>query len=354
MHFLTSKVFRIAIKAGLASAIALEVGEHFNNWLVTPELVISGLWCAMSALLLVIPSYLGGTYLAAMQRLFGTAIGTIVGCAAASLFGTNPLSLAAAVAITILLCAALKLKSSLNIASLTVLVVMVLWQLRPAVSPWIFGSYRLIDSIIGISIGMAIAHLLWPLKATQQLRLEANATIGLLEKLYNAIFAPSFSNTPGDDSRREIIAKLDMQLQQMRATASDAHIEFNDTSDVTLWITLLDELSDAIISLQEIDHQSIRPLLDTSLNAAIDHLTAATSAHLAALARPCTPAEAKKYSIQLSEAIDYLHAEMVRFRTTHRIRQVALELVERYFSLTYSLKRVAEKIIQVSALLICV
>jgi uncharacterized membrane protein YccC len=340
---------RIAFKAGLTSAIALLIGTHFNSWMVGSDVVISGLWCVISALLLVIQVHLGGSYLVAGQRLCGTIIGTIISSACDTYLGTNALSLSFAIAITIILCMLFRLQKSLNIAAMTVAVVMVLGELRPDVSAWLFGVYRLIDSILGVLIGMTVAHLVWPARASEQVLCDMKNILASLEELYTSTLSPMPLSIRDTRKRTDLIDSIDAKMRHMQDASKEATLESNlgassSTVDTRLLVENISELYEAVISVQEINHRSVRPLLDIPINAAIDYLITQTKLTFSLLAQPCTPQDTAGAITKLRETVAYLNAEMMRFRSTHQTRSIALEIVEVYFSLTYSLKRIAEKL----------
>jgi uncharacterized membrane protein YgaE (UPF0421/DUF939 family) len=115
-------------------------------------------WAAVSAVIVMQSGY-DATLKAGLSRMAGTAIGALVVVPFAELASGNLGAFAAAVVITILVCASLNLEDSQRLAAATVAIIMLIPHSEAA---WRTGIFRFLEVSIGIISALAVARLIWP------------------------------------------------------------------------------------------------------------------------------------------------------------------------------------------------
>ncbi len=70
--------FKIAVRTGVSASIGLLLGSQFSRLTERPDNLSNGLWCVVSAIV-VLQAQIGGTYKAAWNRFFGVTIGALIG-----------------------------------------------------------------------------------------------------------------------------------------------------------------------------------------------------------------------------------------------------------------------------------
>lgn len=339
---------KIAIKIGVVAVLSWIFGQWFTHVGGRPASLLSGLWCVVAAIV-VVQDHLGGTYKVAFARFTGIAIGSLMGGLSTQILGATPLALGVAVALTVLLCSLLNLKESYRIASLSVAVVMVSWQFNPLASPWTLSFYRFLDSVAGIFIALAIAHLLWPLKATYIMRLNVAKTLEKLSQLYRlSISLNPLEEDRSEDSLRPLAMEIEQLLIENQKYFEEAKIELmTKMSSVETWGFLLDDLQsifDAILSLRQVYTKSVYGIFDQSLINQLEDLIRETEKAFHRISLSLVGQQLPEKKVNLNESLEKLENELIRFREGHSTRQFSWPDVQNFFVFFYSLKAVAEEL----------
>lgn len=146
-----------SIRLSLAAGLAYFVGYYLTDWDKTIPQEIGGLWSVISAVLVL---RLTNTEMlhASIDRVFGTLIGSVIS-AFYLLFTDNIWFFPVAILIASLICHRIKpLKDSLFGATLAIVVILIVWQMSPQKSPWIFCLARFAESFIGVLISLIIFY----------------------------------------------------------------------------------------------------------------------------------------------------------------------------------------------------
>jgi uncharacterized membrane protein YgaE (UPF0421/DUF939 family) len=139
-------------RTAVAALISVLVAEVFR----LPEVY----WAPITTLVIT-QSSLGAALAVSWQRFVGTALGAIVGAAAASYFGPQVLVLAASVFILGLLTAAVQSdRSAYRFGGITLAIVMLVPRTEPA---WQVAFHRFAEVSIGIGVALVLT-ILWPEK----------------------------------------------------------------------------------------------------------------------------------------------------------------------------------------------
>ena len=147
---LTAAHWKHAVKTGIAGSLAMLLA----NLLHLPE----AYWAAVSAVIVMQSEY-DATLKAGFTRLAGTAIGALVVIPFAEVLPGNIAAFGAAVIITLLACAALKLEESQRLAAATVVLIMLIGHPDP---PWLSAVHRFLEVSFGIVVSLLVTRYIWP------------------------------------------------------------------------------------------------------------------------------------------------------------------------------------------------
>lgn len=335
---------KLAIKTGLAATIGLFLGKHLSSIASRPDSIVSGLWCVLTAII-VLQAHLGGTYKAAWNRFLGVLVGSIIGGIFTSLLGSDAFSLGFGVIFTVLICSLLDLKESYRIASVSTAVIIVLWGLKPAVSPWAFSLFRFLDSCVGILIAVVIAHTLWPFHAVKKMRQNMSESIKTLQKLYSIVIKLGPRQDRDATEYKILASNVTDLLVENRGILEESKPEMLTKSasfdEWTLLINDFDRIFEQIVSLKNTYKQHIQEMFDESLSKEFEKITETTNEAFHKIDDMLRETNSSGES-NLGQAIQSLKREMERFRTTHTTRKHDLEVVETYFVFFYGLKTILE------------
>lgn len=211
---ISSHIFRHALRAAIAITIAVAV--------VKQTALYHALWVPITVLVIMRPS-LGGTLHISWKRLAGTAAGAGAGTLIA--FVKLPL-----VAIGILAFALLFLifyfkgrNYLVFIAFITAELVLVLGTAFP--HPWQSGVERMLDTMLGIGIGLGVSFVVWPNFARKNLRQAVGDLIVAQHNHFSQLRQAYLSDTP--DSVHLLSGRLQARksLDNCTQKCTDAAIE---------------------------------------------------------------------------------------------------------------------------------
>lgn len=157
-----------SIEATLAIIISYYAGVflgtlyHFR----TPQ--ISGLWCAISGII-VLQVLVKESFSAAWIRILGSFLGAFTSFIFSSLMGYTIPALMICVFVTVILTSIFNIKVTFRLASLTAAIIIVVGSLEPSVSPLMNAVSRFIESAVGSCIAIIITAVFYPLRKKLQL-----------------------------------------------------------------------------------------------------------------------------------------------------------------------------------------
>lgn len=158
----------LSIESTLAIIISYYAGlyvgmlYHFK----TPQ--ISGLWCAISGII-VLQVLIKESFSAAWIRILGSFLGALTSFVFVIMMGYTMLALAICVFITVTLTSIFKIKQTFRLAGLTAAIIIVVGSLEPSISPLLNASTRFLESFIGTIIAVLITAAFYPLRKKLQL-----------------------------------------------------------------------------------------------------------------------------------------------------------------------------------------
>lgn len=341
---------KVAIKTGLAGCLGWLASMGFNRLLERPESLVSGLWCTLTAII-VLQAHVGGTYQAAINRFIGVAVGSVMGGMCTVLLGSNPISLGISIAVTVVLCYLFNIKDSIRIASISVGVVMVLWGLHPSVSPWTFAFFRLIDSILGIGVAVAVAHLVWPYQAARHMRLNMAMILSSINHLYRQIIHADSFDKETETICNQYRLEIENDIQQVQDFLDEAKLELlTQPARLDNWTKLqiqIDSLFRLVMGLRRV-YYSPRQIFDPSLTEQLHFLMDKVDQGMQRLSQQLAVRHSVGELTDLEESLMQLQEDLGRFRSTHVMRHYGLQEVESFFVFFYIMSGIVEKICQIA------
>jgi len=151
---------RIPLEIALSALLAYLVGFWFTGFFPGYLPKIGALWSAISAIV-VTQLTNRETVSSASLRILGSAIGALISAITLSVLPFHPLTMAAAIFVTVLLCHRFNIPGHARLAAITVIVVMVTGSLDPRLNPSLNALLRFIESCIGTAIAV-LTVVLWP------------------------------------------------------------------------------------------------------------------------------------------------------------------------------------------------
>jgi uncharacterized membrane protein YgaE (UPF0421/DUF939 family) len=214
--------FQTALKLGIAVGLSYFTGTMVNAYVDAPTTITGGLWSATSTVF-VMQTYAGGTLLASWRRFLGTFLGSAFAGIFISWLGTDSLALGASVFCITLFCFMTGLKDCFRLASLTAVIVMILWIINPDTAPWKFSLFRFIDSIVGISVGLIVASFFWSAQAKHKIK---DNMLSVLKKIYQVIQLSPVVTNKDDPQIHQLIEDIDIEILETLPLIEEAKLEF--------------------------------------------------------------------------------------------------------------------------------
>lgn len=339
--------WKVAIKIGVVGALAYAIGSGASHYMNRPDSLVSGMWCVMAALI-VMQAHLGGTYNEAYTRFLGIFIGSALGGLFTVLLGSSPFSLGVSILCTIVLCSLANIRDSIRIACMSVAVVMILWNLRPEVSPWVFAFFRIIDSTLGILIAVLVAHTLWPIQITDTMRINLALIMRRIQEFSVLTIRPEVTDDATKKLAQQLTDEIDDLLYNTRLSLQEAKAELiMEPGKLGIWQLLLDDTEQLylhLISLQKIHQHNPRKIFDQSLSTEVDHLIESLNSSLINLSEALATAQLSEPSTALLQSKERLQLELSCFRNTHTTRKFNLKDVEHFFVFFYTLGAIVDNI----------
>nr|WP_320190530.1 FUSC family protein [uncultured Desulfobacter sp.] len=241
----SSQIFRHALRAAVAITLAVAV--------VKQTTLYHALWVPITVLVIMRPS-LGGTLHISWKRMAGTAAGAAVGILLA--FLELPL-----VAISILAFGLLFLifyfkgrNYLVFIAFLTADLVIVLSAAFP--HPWQSGAERMLDTLLGIGIGLGVSFVVWPNFARKTLRQAVGDLIAAQYRHFSQLRKAYLSDAPNSvkllSGRLQARESLDNCTQKCTDAAIEPGLIPGQRQELLNLVDLFAKLHRTLIALSSI------------------------------------------------------------------------------------------------------
>lgn len=342
---------KLALKTSIAASLSLFLGLAFSKVFQRPDTLISGLWCVL-ATIVVLQAHLGGTYKAAWVRFSGVAIGSIIGSLFFVYLGADhPISLGASIFLTIIICSLLNLKESFRIACLSTAIIIIFGGLNPNMDPWVFSFFRFIDSCIGIFVAVFVAHVLWPEKASENLRSNVEKILRLLAKQYRLVIDLRLEKNIDLQTVDETFNEINELSYENQNYLEESKLELlSNPQQRDEWVFIINQLEvihESIAALRNINIEAITKIFDDSLSDQVTNVILKSDAGLSDIEKILEKENEKFHFDDLSAALKDLNQDLLRFRATRTTRKFNLEDVESFFVFFYRLRIIGEAIIKI-------
>ncbi|CRX38744.1 FUSC family protein [Estrella lausannensis] len=344
--FLENLQLHFALKIGVAATLGLFLGVGFSQILDRPDSLVSGMWAVVTAIV-VVQGNLGSTYMAAWVRFLGTLIGTMMAGICTTLFGSNAISLGFSNFITVALCSVFQIKDSVRIASLTVTVLMVLWRLRPEISPWAFGFFRLMDSCLGILVAVVVTHTLFPLQATSKLKECLSLALAKIRLLYReCLYKEDLPSAEREEQMSLLIGQIEEHLKEARQTLEDSKTEIRTRSSVEDWSFFLDHTErahEAVLDLLEIKKSPLSHFLNREFREKISKVVGEIDLSIEEIVSSLEEGNEQLKS-DLPAALLTINDELFRFKEGSFNESKKIAELQNLFVFIYSLRSLGEEL----------
>lgn len=348
--FLSRIEIKVAIRGGVAAGLSWFIGVWFSQTLAHPNNLVSGIWCVLTAIV-VLQAHLGGTYKAAWLRFLGVILGSFVGAICTSAFGAHPLTLGLSVILTICLLSLLNLKDSIRIACMSLSVVMILWGLNSSTSPWTFAFFRTIDSVLGILVAVVVAHTLWPSEATQIVRQQMARVLNLSGKMYRQMLTLEGSEEEFKTQYLKILNEADSLIVSSREFLAESKLELLiKSSSIDRWENLIEEIEkifQVVQNTQGYRQYHLQRIFDEDLSHHLEQVINVSELAFQELSRSLLTGEKVESMSPVLVASDALYLDLERFRTTRATRKFNFEDLENYFVFFFNLKQVVDELVEI-------
>lgn len=335
---------KIGIKTALAASISFLLGIGFNQLYHRPDILASGLWSALTSVV-VIQARLEVTNKAALDRFLGVFVGCVAGTFFMYHMGSGVVSLAISVFGTIVLCSLLDIKDSFRVASMSTAMIIIMGGLRGDLDPWVFGFFRFIESAIGILVAVIIAFSVWPQSAAEKLKANIIKELSQLSQYYrgSALLEP---NQPAFEKSEEAlyrdIKKIVKENRKFSDEVSeDIFVQEGAKQNLVLIANEMEEIYDSVTSIRIIDKGNIAKILDDTLAGQVNQIIDKTNAAFQTLAKKLG-GETVEDSDELNLAMESLRQDLLRFRDTRKTRQFTLADVENFYVYFNRLETIAK------------
>lgn len=330
--------FRIALKTALVATLGWTLGIWWSHRLDRPDTLVSGLWCAMSAIV-VLQAYIGGTYKAAWTRFSGVAIGSVLGGLCTTLLGSSPISLGISIFCSVIACTLLNLKEGIRIACLSVTVVMVLWGLHPSTSPWTFAFFRAIDSSLGIILALVVAHLFWPFRAKHKLRKNTGEILVLIHHAYRIVMHIAATGEETAEEVGQLAVKIEELMYENTLVLEEAKMELlTEPGRLDSWISLhdqVDELYRDVMALARVHDQPYK-IIDNILSQQLANAVNEMDRIQQEFSSKLISRQPMDSLTSLERIHKNLEEDLLRFRDIHMAKNLNLTEIENFFVFFYA------------------
>ncbi|MFW5499424.1 MULTISPECIES: FUSC family protein [unclassified Maridesulfovibrio] len=237
--------FRHALKAAAAITFAIVAARFLE--------LRHAVWLPISVIVIMRPS-VGGTLRIGWKRLWGTVIGAGIGVGILFLEPGTPV-LAGLIILSFFLMILVRVFSyTVFSCSLTVGVILLLGVLFT--DGWQFGIERILDTVLGIAIGIAASFGVWPNMARKNLR-EKMANLIELQSTHFKILSKSYlhggiTEARIVETRIEASSMLDTCAESFREAAAEPGLQAWQRSELTRLIRTFTRMHSLLMTMSTI------------------------------------------------------------------------------------------------------
>lgn len=339
-RFVDQLDMKIAIKTAVAAILSLFLSDFLSVMIHRPSYLVSNLWSVITAIV-VLQTSIGGTYKAVWFRFIGVLIGSVVGALFAFEFGADPTSIGLAILSTMIVCGLCKIPDSYRLAALSVAVIMLPWKNNPELNPAIYALYRFFDTCLGFITALVVAHTLWPSRALDQIRVNISERFDLFSQFVIFLFPQKLDTSA---VLQKVNENIEESFNQNQVILEETKVELlPHAHSFDRWINLTrcqEQLWENLLILESISYANIEKIFDESLSRQIAETLSFIHLVLKEAALALKNGEDLNNFHLIESKQNALTEELVRFRETHRMRALQLDVVEDCFVFFYQLRKI--------------
>jgi len=149
--------FYLSLETAFAGLVSYGLGVVFGR-MIHQSARIGGLWCMISSLV-VLQSLLKETQQAGAIRIAGSFIGALISGVVCEIWGYGYWQLAVVIFVSIYLMSVLSKEKAARLSSITAGVIVIVGIMHPDEAAWLNALARFMESLLGVSIAIAIVLL---------------------------------------------------------------------------------------------------------------------------------------------------------------------------------------------------
>ena len=153
----TNSIFYTGAQNFLLAMLSFTCGYYFTSAVDHSSPAIDGLWAVIAAILVFQTSF-EETIKSAQIRIFSSLIGSVIASVYLSIFSFSVLGLGICTFLGIIICYVFHVPDRVRITSVSIAVIMLISSVNPEINPFLNGSLRFVESIVGsvVAIGVSL------------------------------------------------------------------------------------------------------------------------------------------------------------------------------------------------------
>lgn len=157
------EILYVSIEAAVVGIVCFIIGERVSQWVHDGKGYIDGLWCMISALV-VLQSFISDTLKASKDRIVGTLVASVLAGLICVLVGYGYLAIFTSIVVLVYVMNMLKMEDGVRIATATAAVITGYGFVKPEYSPVINAAMRSLDTLLGVGVSVSVVYLSYKLK----------------------------------------------------------------------------------------------------------------------------------------------------------------------------------------------
>ena len=156
------EILYVSIETAVVGIMCFIIGERVSQWVHDGKGYIDGLWCMISALV-VLQSFISETLKASKDRIIGTLVASVLAGLICVLVGYGYLAIFSSIVLSAYVMNLLKMEDGVRIATATAAVITGYGFVKPEYSPVINAAMRLLDTLLGVGVSLLVVYLSYKL-----------------------------------------------------------------------------------------------------------------------------------------------------------------------------------------------
>ncbi len=151
----------------LAVLLAYMVGAHVTGRFHAASSYMGAMLACTSAIVVMQSQGVRDSIQKGWLRVLGTFLGAFIACVYLEIFHFSMIGFTAILFTLELICMAIKIPDGGTVAAMTLIIILLISQESPTLSPLLNGTLRFVEAAVGVAIGVAV---LWIIERLRALR----------------------------------------------------------------------------------------------------------------------------------------------------------------------------------------